>query len=381
MKAAILGFGTVGSGAWETLKNAPDAGVEIKKILVRRPREGYGTLLTTDIDEILNDPEIEIVAEAMGGLHPAYEYVTAALKAGKHVVSANKHLICEYFTELHTLAAECGRELRFTPAVGGGIPWLFNLRRTKRCDEILSFRGIVNGTTNFILDAMQEQGADYDEVLKEAQRLGFAEADPTADVDGYDARRKCAISASLAFDTVLGEADVPTFGMRHVTAADVKNFKALKLVCRLLASAEKKGDTVSACVEPTLLAPTEVEAAIHGSFNCITLEAVAAGTLRFIGAGAGKMPTGSSLAEDMIDVTQGWGRTAVLSGTAVKSSADAVHPYYLRTSAALPEGITAKKLDGGAVITVPMAVSEAHVLADSLTKSDPEAFFAGIREA
>ncbi|MBR2329118.1 MAG: homoserine dehydrogenase, partial [Clostridia bacterium] len=232
MKAAILGYGFVGSGAYEITRDFP-TGIEVKRVLTRTPRPEL-PFVTQDFDDILNDPEIEIVAEAMGGLHPAYEYVTAAMKAGKHVVSANKQLICHYYEELFALAAEMGVQLRFTPSAGGGIPWLCNLMRVKRCDEVSELSGILNGTTNYILHCMTHEGLPFDQVLADAQRKGYAEADPSADIDGIDALRKCAISASLAFDTIVEEDSLQAFGIRHITKADVDNFRALGKVCKLL---------------------------------------------------------------------------------------------------------------------------------------------------
>ena len=256
MKTAILGFGTVGRGAYETVcDHVPE--LTVKRVLDIRVPEGYEDLVTTDYNDILNDPEIEIVCEAIGGLHPAYEFVSAALRAGKSVVSANKHLICHYYRELHELAAENGAELRFTPSAGGGIPWLYNLRREKRCDNILWLRGIMNGTTNYILDAMQNLGSDFAEVLATAQKLGYAEADPSADIDGLDVRRKCAISASLAFDAVLGEEDVPTFGIRHITKADIDYFTSLGMTCKLLGQAKREGGRIVAYASCLVIFSTE----------------------------------------------------------------------------------------------------------------------------
>ena len=209
MKIAIMGFGTVGSGAYENAKNA--GGIEVVKILARHGREGYehlNDIITPDIDDIAGDPEIDLVVESMGGIEPAREYVLKCLRAGKHVVTPNKNLISACYSELMGEAEANGVKLRFTSAVGGGIPWLFNLLRTKRCDEILQVRGIVNGTCNYILDAMYDKGADFGEMLKIAQEIGYAEADPSADIEGTDTLRKTVISTNLAFDTAITEEDV-----------------------------------------------------------------------------------------------------------------------------------------------------------------------------
>lgn len=378
MKIAILGFGTVGRGAYEAVCEC-DCGLEVKRVLDIRVPEGFEDIVTTDYSVILNDPEIEIVAEAIGGLHPAYEFVCAALSAGKSVVSANKHLICHYFRELHELAKENGAELRFTSSVGGGIPWLYNLRRAKRCDRILWLRGIMNGTTNYILDAMQNLGSDFAEVLAAAQQLGYAESDPSADIDGLDVRRKCAISASLAFDAVYGEKDVPTFGIRNITKEDIAYFASLGMTCKLLGQAKREGDETVAYVEPTLLPADAVESAIGTNYNCITLFGEKLGRLSLIGQGAGKHPTGIALVGDMLDIANRTGGTPVCMSAPKVNRALFPHRYYIRTVAEIPADFIERR-DGGAVITRPMALDEIHAYADSIAQIDPQAFFAGLED-
>ena len=378
MKVAILGFGTVGSGAYEVIRNS-SCGLTVKRILDVHVPAGYENLVTTDYNTILSDPEIEIVAEVIGGLHPAYEFVSAALRAGKHVVSANKHLICHYYKELHELAAENGCELRFTPAAGGGIPWLYNLRRAARCDEIESLRGIMNGTTNYILDAMQNLGSDFSEVLAVAQELGYAEADPSADIDGWDVRRKCAISASLAFHTVLGEEDVPTFGIRHITKEDMAYFASLGMVCKLLATARMQDGHITAYVEPTLLPAGAVEGSVGSNFNCISLWGKYVGCLSFIGQGAGKYPTGSALVQDMIDIRECSGKTPISLSMPEMDQAICPHRYYIRTNAPVPAEWIERR-DGNKVITRPLTRTEIHQFASEATNIDPQAFFAGLED-
>ncbi len=378
-KIAILGFGVVGRGAYETVAAHPLSGIAVKKVLDIRVPTGFEDVVTTDYQQILTDPEIEIVAEAIGGLHPAYEFVTAAMKAGKSVVTANKHLVCTFYRELHTLAEESGVEFRYTPAVGGGIPWLYNLRRIIRLDEVSSLSGIMNGTTNYILDGMTHRGAEFSSALSEAQRLGYAEADPSADIDGLDVRRKCAISASVAFGAVLTEDDVPTFGIRHILKADTDRFSSMGYVCKLLATAEKIGDRVTAYVEPTLLSKDSETAAVGSNFNIITVEAKRVGRLSFIGQGAGKDPTGMALAEDCLDIAEKSAVTKTVLGD-VKISHDLKkHPYYVRTGAALADEYISHRLDG-AYITVPLTVEKIHHIIKEVEKKDPAPFVAGIPE-
>ena len=380
MKVAILGFGTVGSGAYDIIKES-NCGLEVACVLDRFVPQGYEDLVVTDYNVILSDPEIKIVAEAIGGLHPAYEFVTAALRAGKHVVSANKHLICHYYKELHDLAAENGCELRFTPAAGGGIPWLYNLRRAGRCDEITALRGIMNGTTNYILDAMQNLGSDFAEVLAVAQELGYAEADPSADIDGLDVQRKCAISASIAFDTVLGEEDVPTFGIRRVTREDISYFRSIGMVCKLLAFARRAGDKITAYVEPTLLPAAATEASVGANFNCISLWGKRVGRLSFIGQGAGKYPTGHALVEDMLDIKDGIRMRKSAAGiSATVDNTCFAHPYYVRTTASLPEDIIARR-EAGVVFTKPLSPDAMQKIAASAAEIDPLIFVAGLEDS
>ncbi len=379
MKVAILGFGVVGSGAYETIRDA-DCGLTVKYILDKRMFPGYEDLVTPDYDKILNDPEVEIVAEAIGGLHPAYEFVSAALRAGKHVISANKHLICHAYRELHELATENNCELRFTPSAGGGIPWLANLRRQKRCDKILSLRGIMNGTTNYILDAMQNLGSDFSDVLATAQELGYAERDPSADIDGWDVRRKCAISASIAFDAVLTEDDVPTFGIRNVTRADMSYFAEIGMVCKLLAFAKEKDGKISAYVEPTLLPSDAVESAIGSNFNCISLTGRRVGPLSFIGQGAGKDPTGSALVQDMLDILDGGYLARPSMATPTMDNTLPKHAYYIRTTADIPAAWILRSA-GTAVITHPLTVAEAHAFADQAMQLDQQLFIAGLEDS
>ncbi len=378
-KIAILGFGVVGRGAYETIQARKNAGISVKKVLDVRVPTGYEDVVTTDYQSILSDPEIEIVAEAIGGLHPAYEFLTAAMKAKKSVVTANKHLVCTFFRELHTLAKENGVEFRYTPAVGGGIPWLYNLRRTVRLDEVTSLSGIMNGTTNYILDGMTHKGADFSSALSEAQRLGYAEADPTADIDGLDVRRKCAISASVAFGAVLTEDDVPTFGIRNILKIDTDRFTAMGYVCKLLAKAEKIGDKITAYVEPTLIPKASETAAIGSNFNMISLTAKRVGRLSFIGQGAGKDPTGMALAEDCLDIAEKSAVTETVLGNVEISHELTEHPYYVRTTEALDERVISHRLDG-AYITIPLTVSKIHHIMKEIQSNDSAAFVAGITE-
>ena len=231
MNIALLGFGTVGSHFYKLCEGRTD--LHVAAVLSRRPRPELTCTVTADYDEIVRDPSIDIVVEVMGGIEPAYSYLCAAMRAGKHVVTANKQLMCAHFEELTSLAKEKGVALRCTAAAGGGIPWLTSLSRASELDEIKAVEGILNGTTNYMLSAMTNSGADYAPALRKAQELGYAEADPTADVEGLDARRKIVLSADLAFGVNIREEDIPCVGISSVTAADIAGAEEDAKVCCL----------------------------------------------------------------------------------------------------------------------------------------------------
>ena len=303
MNIGLLGFGVVGGGVYELAENRTD--LTVCRVLVRREIEEIAPIATRDFNEILNDPTIDTVVEVIGGLHPAYEYVSAALQAKKHVVTANKALIAAYYTDLTALARENGVDLRCTAAVGGGIPWLTNLERCKRLDTVTEVGGIMNGTTNFIMDAMHTSPVSFPAILKKAQELGYAEADPSADIDGDDIRRKLTISANIAFDAVLDEERIPTFGIRTVTDGDIAAFQRHGFVCKMLAAAQKCGDKVCAMIEPTLVNAHDPEASVPTNYNLISYTAEKVGRQSFFGQGAGRFPTASNVVQDCLDILAG----------------------------------------------------------------------------
>lgn len=380
MKIAILGFGVVGSGAYEVLKKA---GYQVSRVLDIRKHEELGDVSTTDFDEILNDKEIGVVAEAIGGLEPAHTFLVKALKAGKHVVSSNKHLVCTYYDEFLNLAKENGVTVRFTASAGGGIPWLYNLRRATRCDEIESVFGIMNGTTNFILDAMISESRDFSDVLHEAQRLGYAEADPSADIDGLDTARKTAISSSIAFDTQISEKDVLVFGLRNIKKSDIEYIeKNLSSTIRYLGTGVAMDNAVSAYVEPTVIDTDSVLANVKKNNNMISLVGRSVGQLSFFGQGAGKYPTGISVAQDVIDVVNG-DRDLLTPGKKLLVDNSLVsHRYYVRTKADFPSEYIEKceNIDNEKyIITKSVSISQIHKIADEILIKDGEFFCAGIK--
>ncbi len=381
MKTAILGFGVVGSGAYEILNRY---GYTVKKVLDIRPHDELGDVLTNNYDDILNDKEITVVAEAIGGLEPAHTFVVKALKAGKHVVSSNKHLICTYYDELHKLAIENGVTIKFTSSAGGGIPWLYNLKRGVRCDEMEKVMGIMNGTTNFILDAMITDSRDFDDVLKEAQALGYAEANPSADIDGLDTARKIAISSSIAFDTIITEEEVNVFGLRNIKKLDIDYItKKLGKTVRYMGFGTKNEDTVSVFVEPTILDAGALEANVNKNFNMISLFGKSVGRLSFYGQGAGKYPTGNSLAQDVIDILKGDTALEYPKAKVEINNSSIYRKYYVRTTADLDNSIICSKeaIDGiNYILTDKISVKDMHKAAKAVFEADRNAFLAGIEE-
>ncbi|MGM9661751.1 MAG: homoserine dehydrogenase [Oscillospiraceae bacterium] len=374
MNVALLGFGTVGKGFYELVQGRSD--LKVTAVLSRRPRPELSCLVSADIGEILASGA-DLVIEVMGGLHPAYEYVCAALAQGKHVVTANKQLMCEYYEELTALAAAKGAALRCTAAAGGGIPWLTSLERAAAMDTVYKVEGILNGTTNFMLDAMTKNGTDYGEILAEAQRLGYAEADPTADVEGLDARRKIVLSANIAFGVSLREEEIPCFGIATVSAADIRAFTENGLVCKLIASAERSESGITACVEPTLFTADAAEAAVAGSGNLVSLYAEKIGKQSFSGAGAGGWPTGSNVLGDCLQILDGCRRFYTDKFVPAKAAGDARRRYYVRSKEELPAAV--ERSMGPGFITAPMAAAEAHQMIRALREKDGGAFMAALR--
>ncbi len=378
MKIALLGCGVVGGGVVSIVDGRSD--MELKYVLVRRAKPELGSRAVSDINIIINDKEIDTVVEAMGGLSPAYEYACAVMNAGKNFVTANKHLVAHYYKELVSLAAKNGVAFRCTPAVGGGIPWLVNLERVKKLCPVDSLCGIMNGTTNFILDAMHTNGADFAEVLKEAQRLGYAEADPSADIDGLDIQRKCVISANIAFDVCLSEADVPVFGIRSVSSCDIAAAEGMGRICKMLAFGKKIGDSIAAYVEPCFVRSGELEAAVSTNRNVISFETALTGKESFYGQGAGREPTAYNAVQDCADILSGVGGfyTDKMCDASSDNSAD-VHPYYVRCSLDDTWLSSIKDSDcGDGIVTKAVSVAAMHAWANKAKESDPSVFIAGL---
>jgi len=312
----MLGCGVVGSQVAALLeKNNAElstragAHLVLKKIAVRdvkAARDGINpALFTTDVQSVIDDPEIDIIIEVMGGIEPARELILSAIKNGKSVVTANKALLATHGADLFTAADKKGVDLYYEAAVAGAIPIIRPMRESLVGDQITRVMGIVNGTTNYILTKMDEEGLAFTDVLKEAQNLGYAEADPTADIEGIDAASKAAIIAGLAFHSRVSVDDVYREGISSITADDVAVAKAMNHVIKLLAIAElTPDDRISVRVHPTLIPRSHPLAAVREAFNAVFVEAKSAGQLMFYGRGAGGAPTASAILGDLVAVTR-----------------------------------------------------------------------------
>ena len=316
LKVGMLGCGVVGSQIARLLvENKSDltsragANLELVKVAVKNintKREGISSnLLTDDAKSVVNDPEIDLIIEVIGGISPAKELILAAIKNGKSVVTANKALLAQAGAELYTAADNANVDLYYEAAVAGAIPILRPLRESLVGDQVHRIMGIVNGTTNYILTKMDESGTAFDDALKQAQQLGFAEADPTADIEAIDAASKAAILAGLAFHSRVSDTDVYREGVTKITATDVKVAKAMDMVIKLLAIAELTPEgEISVRVHPALISRNHPLASVRESFNAVFVEAKSAGQLMFYGKGAGGEPTASAILGDLVAVAR-----------------------------------------------------------------------------
>ena len=332
LKIAMLGCGVVGSQVARLLiANKADlstragANLELIKVAVRNPKsKNYGVpdeLLTSDLKSIVNDPQVDLVIELLGGIEPARELILTALKNGKSVVTANKALLAKHGAELYAAADNANVDLYYEAAVAGAIPILRPLRESLVGDQVLKVMGIVNGTTNYILTKMDENGTAFEDALREAQKLGFAEADPTADIEGGDAAAKAAILAGLAFHSRVTDLDVYKEGISNISATDVKVAKAMDLVIKLLAIADVTDEgAIAVRVHPALISRSHPLASVRDSYNAVFIESASAGQMMFYGRGAGGEPTASAILGDLVAVARN--KLAGGSGPAESDYAD-----------------------------------------------------------
>ncbi len=309
---AILGFGTVGGGTYnilaerkERIKEEYGVDITVKAIYVRNPKKAIKNgapqeLVTSNFDDIITNSSIDIVAECIGGIEPAKTFLIESLKAGKNIVTANKELFAKHWGELEKYAQETKAGMYYEATCGGGIPVIRTLTQAMQANTILQIKGIINGTTNYILSRMSDEGASYEAVLSDAQALGFAEADPTADVEGYDASYKLAILSSLAFNRFLPAELIYREGISNVQAEDIAIGKQLGYTIKLLAIAKLIDGKIEARVHPVFLKNSHPLASVSGSFNGIFIVGDNVGDIMLYGRGAGALPTGSAVVSDIV---------------------------------------------------------------------------------
>ncbi len=316
ISVGLMGLGTVGRGVYrilldnsENIRRKVEVPVEITKILVRDPAKNRGLepepgILTTEVSDIIDNPGIDLVVELIGGIDPALDYVKTALSNGKTVITANKDMVALHGKELFELAEANNCNLLFEASVAGGIPIIRPLKECLAANRIQEIMGIINGTTNYMLTKMTAEGSDFTEVLQEAQAKGFAESDPTADIEGYDAARKIAILSSIAFNSRVTLNDVYVEGITKITSKDITYARELNYAIKLLAIAKETGEGIEVRVHPVLIPVTHPLASVNDVFNAIFVRGDAVGDTMFYGRGAGEMPTASAVVADIMDAAR-----------------------------------------------------------------------------
>ena len=379
MKIGLLGHGTIGIGVDRIVKKRDD--MEVTKILSLVVDDEMAGRTAASIDDIVEDPMIDTVVEVMGGIHPAFEFIKSAMEHGKNVVTANKAVVAACYDELLRLAEENRVSFRCTAAVGGSIPWLVNIERAKRVNHIAEVDGIMNGTTNFILHKMFSERAEFAETLKEAQDLGYAEKDPSADIDGFDIRRKIQISANVAFDVSLNEEEIQTFGIRNVRLRDIEWGMNRGLTLKLTASAVRMDEEdVSCFVCPTFLEKDDIMAAIPRNYNLVSYTGSYCGTQSFIGEGAGRFPTAHNVVGDLADISENPETFYTVKRNKVSvNNAAAVRKFYIRTAGEKDSFLKfagLETMEKDVYLTDEVRVSDMLFWAERRLKTDPDLFIA-----
>lgn len=386
IKVAVLGYGTVGSGVVEVLRVNKDiinkhAGqdVELKYVLDLRdfPGDPVEEVLVHDFETIVNDPEVKVVVEVMGGLKPSYDFVKRCLESGKNVCTSNKELVAQHGTELLQVAKANSVNFLFEASCGGGIPIIRPLYSALTADKIDMVSGILNGTTNYILSKMASDGSDFASVLKEAQDKGYAERNPEADVEGYDACRKIAILSSLAFEQYVDYKDVYTEGITKITASDIKYAQAIGTSIKLLALSRRTEAGTYACVTPVMIDSSNPLFSVNGVFNAVSVHGNMLGTSMYYGRGAGKLPTASAVVGDVIEAAKNADQTVMGDGWNPEKlklmPLDAVvGRFFVRVSGNISEKLPEVERVFGKVepITVPSMADEFAFITDEMTEAE-----------
>ena len=363
MKIALLGYGTVGRGVDQIIRDRVGS-VEVARIL-ELPDRLSDPRMTSDYNEIVSDPDIDLVVECMGGVEPAHTFIMRALASGKHVVTSNKAVVAAHFAEFAEAALYNRVSLFIEASVGGGIPWVAGIEKARRIDEISSFKGIMNGTTNYIVYQMLKDGAEFADVLAEAQELGYAERDPSADIDGIDVMNKTIITASAAFDVACTH-DLPVSGIRNHTNADLDLIGARGLTVKLLGRGVQKD---------VALPVDSLEAHVPSNFNLVTLDGQTVGELKFYGQGAGSLPTGNAIVQDVLDCAAGR-RPVYDFSRGLEYAPELLRGDYVLRASAQPAGSEA--FAPGAWLLRDITAVEARAALDAALESDPSSFMAAL---
>ena len=373
MKIGLLGFGVVGRGVYDIVADRED--IQIAKVVCLEDVQLPDAEVTRDFQSVLADTTIDTVVEAMGGLHPAYEFVRAAIEAGKNVITSNKALVCSYYDILLPLAMEKGVQFRCTAAVGGGIGWLSELERARRVQKLTRVGGIMNGTCNYILDSMTRLGLTYADALKQAQELGYAEANPSTDVEGVDTWHKVILSSNIAFGISVDPETVPVCGISTIRAEDVAAFTEKGYVCKLISTGKYGDGRCSVYVQPTLVQDGQPEAAVPSNYNLITLVGEYSGRMSLYGQGAGRYPTAYNVVQDCADLLEGKGFYSPY-GERVSAVNEGQLRYYVRGEKDSWLTENTEESWGNAVITKPVSVAAMH----QWKKTHKDAFIAAFAE-
>ena len=352
LRVGLLGYGVVGRGVAQILDARGD--VEIRKILRHTPDKVTEARMTANADEILDDPDIDVIIECMGGLEPAHTYVMRAMQAGKHVVTANKKMLATHIIEIAAACETLDKKCRFEACVGGGIPWIHEILHIRRIDAVTSFRGIFNGTTNYILTRMTEEHASFAEVLAQAQAMGFAEQDPTDDVDGFDARYKGVLTCAAAFGRVPDPEEVPTFGIRGIAPCDLDYARVHGRVIKLVARGSFDGGRLALTVVPTMVREKDPLASVHDNFNGMEAESTTLGRSFYAGQGAGSLPTAHAMVQDLLSIPHPYSIDVHPSGELAKRPA----VYYVRGAKRGPLAELTAQDTGAAILTKPVSLQE-----------------------
>lgn len=383
IKIAVMGYGTIGSGVVQVIETNQDSicrkigeGIEVKYILDLRNFEGdpIQSRVVHDYKTIAEDPDVAIVVESMGGIEPAYTFVKAMLEAGKSVTTSNKALVAAHGADLIATAKHKNVNFMFEASVGGGIPIIRALNSCLTADRIEEISGIVNGTTNYMMTKMAEEGCDFEEVLKEAQEKGYAEKDPTADIEGHDAGRKIAILTSLIAGQQVDFEDVYTEGISSITATDILYAKKMDRVIKLLATSRQVADTYTVMVAPFLLPKEHPLYTVNGVFNAVFVRGNMLGDAMFYGSGAGSLPTASAVVADVVELAKHIGKHIELEWRPEKLEiADYRQQstrFFVRTNAEKPE--IERIFDTVQYINVPEAAGEIGFVTSEMKEEDYE---------